>query len=70
MRELNLHTVCEEAQCPNIGVVLGTTARDLHDPGDRLHTRLFVLRVCRTAALPLVDTAEPVRVAMRSGRST
>ena len=23
-RELNLHTVCESAQCPNIGGVLGT----------------------------------------------
>jgi hypothetical protein len=33
MRGLDLHTVCEEAMCPNIGGVLGGARGDVLDPG-------------------------------------
>ena len=44
MREWNLHTVCEEAHCPNIGECWEDAHRDLHDPGRRLHAELRLLR--------------------------
>jgi len=43
-RGLNLHTVCEEAACPNIGECWQKKhARILHDHGRYLHAGLFVL---------------------------
>ena len=44
MRDLELHSVCEEARCPNIGGVLGKSNGDLHDFGGCLHAPLYVLR--------------------------
>ena len=44
MRELGLHTVCEEAQLPQHRRVLGARRRHLHDPGRRLHPELRLLR--------------------------
>ena len=44
MREWNLHSVCEEAHCPNIGECWEDAHRDLHDPGRRLHAQLRLLR--------------------------
>ena len=40
----NLHTVCEEAACPNIGVVPGRKARDHDDHGRHLHEGVRVLQ--------------------------
>src|SRR3989441_1810171 len=62
MRDLKLHTVCEEAQCPNIGECWnhGTaTFMILGDVGTRACSYCAVAHG-RPAA---VDTAEPVRVA-------
>ena len=37
MRSKALHTVCEEARCPNIGECWAQPHGHLHDPGQRLH---------------------------------
>jgi hypothetical protein len=42
-RELNLHTVCESAQCPNRRV-LEPEGRHLHDARQSLHPALRLLR--------------------------
>jgi len=62
MRELNLHTVCEEAQCPNIGECWNHGTATFMILGD------VCTRACSYCAVshgrPLaVDTAEPSRVA-------
>ena len=44
MRRLDLHTVCEEAACPNIGECWKQEARDDDDPGQRLHPGLRLLQ--------------------------
>ena len=44
MRSKALHTVCEEARCPNMGECWGAPHGDLHDPGQRLHAQLRLLR--------------------------
>lgn len=62
MRELNLHTVCEEAQCPNIGECWNQGTATFMILGD------VCTRACSYCAVAhgrpgAVDTAEPVRVA-------
>ena len=62
MRELNLHTVCEEAQCPNIGECWNHGTATFMILGD------VCTRACSYCAVSHgrpagVDTAEPVRVA-------
>ena len=62
MRELNLHTVCEEAQCPNIGECWNHGTATFMILGD------VCTRACSYCAVAHgrpaeVDTAEPVRVA-------
>src|SRR5258707_1165131 len=62
MRELNLHTVCEEAQCPNIGECWNHGTATFMILGD------VCTRACSYCAVAhgrpgAVDTAEPVRVA-------
>ena len=62
MRELNLHTVCEEAQCPNIGECWNHGTATFMILGD------VCTRACAYCAVSHgrpheVDTAEPVRVA-------
>ncbi|HKB11219.1 MAG TPA: lipoyl synthase [Vicinamibacterales bacterium] len=62
MRELNLHTVCEEAQCPNIGECWSHGTATFMILGD------VCTRACSYCAVAhgrpgAVDTAEPVRVA-------
>jgi lipoic acid synthetase len=62
MRELNLHTVCEEAQCPNIGECWNQGTATFMILGD------VCTRACSYCAVShgrpgAVDTAEPVRVA-------
>jgi lipoic acid synthetase len=62
MRELNLHTVCEEAQCPNIGECWNHGTATFMILGD------VCTRACSYCAVAhgrpgAVDEAEPVRVA-------
>ena len=62
MRELNLHTVCEEAQCPNIGECWNHGTATFMILGD------VCTRACSYCAVShgrpaAVDTAEPIRVA-------
>ena len=44
MRELDLHTVCEESALPQRGRVLGARYGDVHDSWGRLHQKLCLLR--------------------------
>src|SRR5262249_17033098 len=62
MRELNLHTVCEEAQCPNIGECWnhGTATFMILGDGCRRACSYCAVAHGRPAQ---VDTAEPARVA-------
>src|SRR2546425_6970737 len=62
MRDLDLHTVCEEAQCPNIGECWNHGTATFMILGD------VCTRACSYCAVAhgrpgAVDTAEPVRVA-------
>src|SRR5258708_22322291 len=62
MRDLNLHTVCEEAQCPNIGECWNHGTATFMILGD------ICTRACSYCAVAhgrpgAVDTAEPARVA-------
>src|SRR5207245_6124516 len=62
MRELNLHTVCEETQCPNIGECWNHGTATFMILGD------VCTRACSYCAVAhgrpgAVDTAQPVRVA-------
>jgi lipoic acid synthetase len=62
MRELNLHTVCEEAQCPNIGECWNHGTATFMILGD------VCTRACSYCAVShgrpgAVDTGEPARVA-------
>jgi lipoyl synthase len=62
MRELNLHTVCEEAQCPNIGECWNHGTATFMILGD------VCTRACSYCAVShgrpsAIDTAEPRRVA-------
>src|SRR4029450_13240863 len=66
MRELNLHTVCEEAQCPNIGECWNHGTATFMILGD------VCTRACSYCAVAhgrpaSVDTAEPERVANAIG---
>ncbi len=62
MRDLNLHTVCEEARCPNIGECWASGTATFMILGD------VCTRSCSYCAVvhgrpAEIDTAEPVRVA-------
>ena len=62
LRYLNLHTVCEEARCPNISECWGTGTATIMIMGD------ICSRGCRFCAVNsgkpvLLDTGEPERVA-------
>jgi lipoic acid synthetase len=62
LRSLNLHTVCEEARCPNISECWGTGTATIMIMGD------ICSRGCRFCAVDsgkpvLLDTGEPERVA-------
>ena len=43
LRERSLHTVCEEASCPNLGECFRARHCHLHDHGRHLHPALPVL---------------------------
>jgi len=62
MRELNLHTVCEEAQCPNIGECWHHGTATFMILGDVCTRACAYCAVAHGRPDP-VDAAEPVRVA-------
>jgi len=62
MRELNLHTVCEEAQCPNIGECWNQGTATFMILGDVCTRACAYCAVSHGRPAP-VDAAEPARVA-------
>jgi lipoyl synthase len=62
MRDLNLHTVCEEAQCPNIGECWNHGTATFMILGD-VCTRACAYCAVSHGRPAAVDAAEPVRVA-------
>ena len=62
MRELNLHTVCEEAQCPNIGECWHHGTATFMILGDTCTRSCGYCNVIHGAPAP-PDAAEPVKVA-------
>ncbi|MBX5493599.1 MAG: lipoyl synthase, partial [Chloroflexi bacterium] len=62
MRELALHTVCEEARCPNIGECWEQGTATFLLLGD-ICTRACGFCSVTTGRPPAVDPAEPARVA-------
>ena len=62
MRELNLHTVCEEAQCPNIGECWNHGTATFMILGD-VCTRACAYCAVAHGRPAAVDAAEPARVA-------
>src|SRR5450432_3503613 len=62
MREHNLHTVCEEASCPNIGECFGKGTATFMIMGDICTRRCPFCDVGHGRPLPL-DAAEPVNLA-------
>src|SRR5881275_237380 len=67
MRDLELHTVCEEARCPNIGECWGHRTATFMILGDTCTRNCGFCAV--THGRPLaVDPAEPLRVASAVAR--
>jgi lipoyl synthase len=62
MRDLNLHTVCEEAQCPNIGECWNHGTATFMILGD-VCTRACAYCAVSHGRPAVVDAAEPARVA-------
>src|SRR5579859_1707545 len=62
MRELKLHTVCEEAHCPNIGECWEHKAATFMILGDVCTRNCAYCAVAHGTPAPL-DTAEPQRLA-------
>ena len=63
MRELNLHTVCEEARCPNIGECWEHKAATFMILGD-VCTRNCAYCAVSHGTPKAFDPAEPVRLAV------
>ena len=74
VREHGLHTVCEEAGCPNIGECWAQAPRHHDDHGRHLHARLRLLqrahRACRSRSMPHEPRARGARRSPSSGSST
>ena len=62
MRELKLHTVCEEAHCPNVGECWNHRAATFLIMGDVCTRNCAYCAVAHGAPLPL-DAEEPRRLA-------
>ena len=62
LREHNLHTVCEEASCPNIGECFGKGTATFMIMGELCTRRCPFCDVGHGRPLPL-DAAEPVNLA-------
>jgi lipoic acid synthetase len=65
LRMLNLHTVCEEASCPNIGDCFSRKTATFMIMGDRCTRRCTYCNVSHDRPLPL-DPSEPYSVAKAS----
>ena len=63
VKALGLHTVCEEAHCPNIGECWGTPHRDVHAARRHLHAELRLLRRAPRAAARRSTRTSRARVA-------
>ena len=63
LREQGLHTVCEEARCPNIGECFNARHGDLHDPRRHLHAQPAASATSRRAGRRGLDLMEPQRLA-------
>ncbi len=62
LRMLNLHTVCEEASCPNIGDCFGKKTATFMIMGDRCTRKCSYCDVSHNRPLPL-DPSEPYNIA-------
>ena len=62
LRMLNLHTVCEEASCPNIGDCFGRKTATFMIMGDRCTRKCSYCDVSHDRPLPL-DPSEPYNIA-------
>nr|WP_297454699.1 lipoyl synthase [Persephonella sp.] len=62
LRMLNLHTVCEEASCPNIGDCFGRKTATFMIMGDRCTRNCAYCDVSHDRSLPL-DPSEPYNIA-------
>ena len=62
MRDLQLHTVCEEAQCPNIGECWNSRTATFMILGDVCTRRCMFCAVKKGAPGGVVDTDEPRRL--------
>ncbi|MBK3331700.1 lipoyl synthase [Persephonella atlantica] len=62
LRMLNLHTVCEEASCPNIGECFGKKTATFMIMGDRCTRKCSYCDVSHDRPLPL-DPSEPHNIA-------
>ena len=67
LRELGLHTVCEEAHCPNIGECWGHRTATFMILGDVCTRNCSYCAVAHGTPLPL-DLEEPARLAQAVGR--
>jgi lipoic acid synthetase len=67
LRESSLHTVCEEARCPNLGECFTRGTATFLLLGDRCTRRCAYCAVSTARPLP-PDPAEPERVAEAAGR--
>src|SRR5205823_436960 len=67
LREANLHTVCEEASCPNIGECFGKGTATFMIMGDICTRRCPFCDVGHGRPLPL-DTEEPLHLAQTIAR--
>ena len=63
LRSLNLHTVCEEARCPNISECWGTGTATIMIMGDICTRGCRFCAVNRGKPVVLLDAGEPERVA-------
>jgi lipoic acid synthetase len=67
LRELDLHTVCEEARCPNIGECFARPTATFMIAGARCTRRCHFCAVDTARPLPL-DRDEPARIAEAARR--
>jgi lipoic acid synthetase len=67
LREKSLHTVCEEARCPNLGECFSRGTATFMLLGDRCTRRCSYCSVSTARPLP-PDPAEPARVAEAAAR--
>src|SRR2546428_5872191 len=67
MRGLDLHTVCEEARCPNIGECWEARTATFMILGDTC-TRACGFCAVKTGRPGVLDLGEPIRVAEAVGR--